>query len=182
MDDKTRWNAKHQNIPMPTSTSDIVIKNVNHVEDKRALDIACGTGRNTNYLVSLGYEVDAIDISDYALSQIESSEMIHKVETDLTQYMIKEEHYDLILNINYLERRLFPLMIKGLKTGGILIFETFIIAHEEGYSNPTNPLFLLSTNELPTAFKELEILRYEERDDINMYGEKVKIASFVAKK
>lgn len=182
MDDKLRWNEKHKNVPMPTSPSAIVIEYVKHSMGKRALDIACGIGRNTQYLEKLGYEVDAVDISDYALSQIEHSKMIHTIETDLTQYTITPDHYDLILNINYLERKLFPSIIRGLRTGGILIFETFIIAHEEGYSNPTNPHFLLSTNELPTVFRELEVLNYGERDAINMHGEKVKIASFVAKK
>ena len=182
MDDKTRWNEKHKNVPMPMNPSALVIQHVEHSVGKRALDIACGIGRNTHYLAKLGYEIDAVDISDYALSQIEHSKMIHTVETDLTKYSITPNSYDLILNINYLERKLFPSMSAGLKDGGILIFETFITAHEEGYSNPSNPDFLLQSNELPTVFSDLTILFYEERDDKNMYGEKVKIASFIGRK
>jgi SAM-dependent methyltransferase len=182
MDDKTRWNTKHQNVPMPNSPSDIVIKNVKPSHGKRALDIACGTGRNTHYLAKIGYEVDAVDISDYALSQIDRSNQIHTIESDLTNYNIAPNSYDLIININYLERKLFSSMLTGLANEGILIFETFITAHEEGYHNPSNPAFLLRSNELPTEFSALKILFYEERDDKNMYGEKVKIASFVGQK
>lgn len=182
MDDKTRWNNKHQNVPMPMNPSAIVIEYVHPTVNTRALDIACGVGRNTHYLAELGYEIDAVDISDYALSQIENSKMIHTIETDLTQYSIAPNSYDLILNINYLERKLFPSIVTGLKYGGILIFETFITAHEQGYHNPSNPDFLLKSNELPTQFSDLTIQFYAERDDINMYGEKVKIASFVGKK
>lgn len=182
MDDKTRWNTKHQNIPMPMDPSAIVIKYVNQTVNSKALDIACGIGRNTHYLAKLGYEIDAVDISDYALSQIEKSKMIHTIETDLTKYSIGPNSYDLILNINYLERKLFPSIMAGLKYGGILIFQTFITAHEEGYHNPSNPDFLLQSNELPTKFSDLTTLFYEERDDQNMHGEKVKIASFIAKK
>lgn len=182
MDDKTRWNAKHQNVPMPNDPSAIVIKNVKPSNGKRALDIACGTGRNTHYLAELGYEVDAVDISDYALTQINRTNKIHPIESDLTNYSIIPNSYDLIININYLERKLFSSMIAGLANDGILIFETFITAHEEGYHNPSNPEFLLRSNELPTEFSALKILFYEERDDINMYGEKVKIASFVGQK
>ncbi len=182
MDDKTRWNHKHKNVPMPTNPSAILIEHVKPVSGKRALDIACGIGRNTHHLVKMGFEVDALDISDYALSQIDNSPMIHTIETDLTQYAITQNRYDLIININYLERKLFPSMMAGLKSGGMLIFETFITAHEEGYHNPSNPDFLLRSNELPIQFPQLEVLVYEERDDLNMYGEKVKIASFVAKK
>jgi SAM-dependent methyltransferase len=182
MDDKTRWNNKHLNVPMPMNASEIVIKYVKKTASKRALDIACGVGRNTHYLAKLGYEIDAVDISDYALSQIEYSKMIHPLEIDLTKYSITANNYDLIVNINYLERKLFPSIIAGLKDGGILIFETFITAHEEGYHNPSNPDFLLRSNELPTKFCDLTTLFYEERDHQNMYGEKVKIASYVAKK
>ena len=182
MDDKTRWNAKHQNVPMPNDPSDIVIKHVKPSHGKRALDIACGTGRNTHYLAKLGYEVDAVDISDYALSQIGRTNQINTIESDLTNYSISPNSYDLMININYLERKLFSSMIEGLANGGILIFETFITAHEAGYHNPSNPDFLLRSNELPIVFSALKILFYEERDDINMYGEKVKIASFVGMK
>jgi len=31
---------------------------------RRALDVACGSGRNALYLATLGFEVDALDISD----------------------------------------------------------------------------------------------------------------------
>lgn len=182
MDDKTRWNNKHKNVPMPMDPSAIVIKYVQPSTDKKALDIACGVGRNTHYLAQLGYQIDAIDISDYALAQIKQSKMIHTIETDLTNYTITQNNYDLIVNINYLERRLFPSMLAGLRDGGILIFETFITAHEEGYHNPSNPDFLLQSDELPLTFSELTTLFYEERDDQNMYGEKVKIASFVGQK
>ncbi|MDP3120266.1 MAG: class I SAM-dependent methyltransferase [Sulfuricurvum sp.] len=182
MDDKTRWNAKHQNVPMPNNPSDIVIKYVKPSHGKRALDIACGTGRNTHYLAKIGYEVDAVDISDYALSQIDRTNSIHTIESDLTNYCIRPNTYDLMININYLERKLFSSMLAGLADEGVLIFETFITAHEAGYHNPSNPEFLLRSHELPTEFSTLKILFYEERDDKNMYGEKVKIASFVAQK
>ena len=182
MDDKTRWNAKHQNVPMPQSPSGIVVKYAKPSVGKRALDIACGRGRNTHYLSQLGYEVDAVDISDYALSQIEHTDKIHSIESDLINYSITPNRYDLIININYLERKLFSSMLAGLASEGILIFETFITAHEAGYHNPCSPEFLLRSNELPTEFSALKILFYEERDDKNMYGEKVKIASFVGQK
>jgi tellurite methyltransferase len=182
MDDKTRWNNKHQNVPMPIKPSEIVIEYVKETMNAKALDIACGVGRNTHYLAKLGYEIDAVDISDYALSQIEDSKMIHTIETDLTKYVITPNSYDLIVNINYLERKLFPSIITGLKYGGVLIFQTFITANGVGYHNPSNPDFLLQSNELPTVFRDLTTLFYEERDEQNMYGEKVKIASLVARK
>ena len=36
----------------------------------RALDVACGDGRNALYLAQLGYMVDAIDVSDVAIDAL----------------------------------------------------------------------------------------------------------------
>lgn len=179
MDDKTRWNHKHQTVNLPTHPIKLVQQYVQAGNSKKALDIACGAGRHTHYLAELGFKVDAVDISDFALSQLQKSPLIIPIECDLTMYKIPSNHYDLILNINYLERRLFPEIIAGLKTGGMVLFETFIIAHDSKQIQPINPHYLLQSNELLEVFSPLKQIFYEERSDINMYGDKVKIASYV---
>lgn len=183
MDDKTRWNQKHQNPLMPTAPSGFVKKYVNQsVINKTALDIACGTGRHTHYLADLGYSVDAVDISDYGLSRLRSSPKIFPIEADLTSYSIHSKRYDVIININYLERQLFPSIISGLKAGGLLIFETFVDPQCSGYSQPSNPDYLLMPNELLREFNSFNILEYEEYDSRNIQNEKVRIAALAAKK
>jgi tellurite methyltransferase len=182
LEDKTRWNKKYLTCPMPGHVAKIVEKYLPLACIGRALDIACGTGRNTHYLAQKGFEVDAVDYSDYALSQIEEHPSIHKIEADLDSYRIAPERYDLIVNTNYLDRNHFPQIIAALKEGGVLMFETFIIAHGEAYHQPSNPDFVLRTNELLDAFRSLDVIYYEEREDVNLRGEKVKIASLVARK
>ncbi|MEA1920174.1 MAG: methyltransferase domain-containing protein [Campylobacterota bacterium] len=180
--DKQRWNERFVNFPMPSHPSKIVIDNLKHVQGKKVLDIACGTGRNSHYLLELGFDIDAVDLSDYALNALHGNSRLTKIEADLDTYAIQKERYDLMLNINFLGRHLFEGMIHGLKQDGVLIFETFIIAHGEAYTQPSNPDYLLRHNELLEAFKTLETLFYEERDDTNLRGEKVKIASYVGRK
>lgn len=183
MDDKKRWNQKHQNPLMPTEPSSFVKKYLHqNVTDKTALDIACGTGRHTHYLADLGYHVDAVDISDYGLSRLRASPKICPIEADLTSYTIRSESYDVIININYLERRLFPSIIAGLKVGGLLIFETFVDPQDAGYSQPSNPDYLLMPNELAAQFHNFNILEYKEYDSLNIHQEKVRIAAFAAEK
>jgi len=181
IEDKERWNKRHVEKPMRKNVEPLIEKYISEAEVGEALDIACGIGRNTHYLAEKGFKVDAIDISDYALSQVNTSANIKKFEVDLDTYNLEINKYDLIININFLSRRLIPQIKEALRSGGVIIFETFIIAHGD-FSQPVNPEFLLRKNELLHAFIGLDIIYYEERYDINLRGEKTRVASLVAKK
>ena len=181
IEDKERWNKRHVEKPMRHNIEPIIEKYIEKATVCNALDIACGVGRNTHFLAKKGFTVDAVDLSDYALSQVQERENINKIEVDLDTYDLETNKYDLIININYLSRRLFPQIKEALKSGGVLIFETFIVAHGN-FEQPSNPEFLLRTNELLHAFIGLDIIYYEERDDTNLRGENTRVASLVARK
>ncbi len=181
IEDKERWNKRHVEKPMRHNVEPVLEKYIDKASVGTALDIACGVGRNTHFIADKGFEVDAVDFSDYALSQVQENDRIKKIEVDLDTYNLEVNKYDLIININYLSRRLFPQIKEALKRGGIVIFETFIVAHGD-FNNPANPEYLLRTNELLHAFVGLDIIYYEEKDDINLRGEKIRVASLVAQK
>lgn len=180
--DKERWNKRHVEKPMRHEVAVILEEYIKHANVGTALDLACGTGRNTHFLEAKGFLVDAVDLSDYALSQIRDTQNIIKIETDLDDYNLKESTYDLVLNCNYLNRRLMHQMMASLKEGGLVIFETFIVAHDKPEQGSMNPDYLLEKNELLHAFGDLEIIYYEEKEGVNLRGEKNKTASLVAKK
>ena len=179
IEDKERWNIRHVEKPMRHNVEPILEKYIERAKVGEALDIACGTGRNTHFMAQKGFLVDAVDLSDYALSQIKDMATITKIEADLDSYNLAFGKYDLIVNINYLNRRFYPQIKEALKPEGIVIFETFIVAHGD-FKNPANPEFLLRKNELLHAFIGLDIIYYEERDEINLRGEKIRVASLVA--
>lgn len=181
LEDKERWNRRHVEKPMRKSVEPIITKYIDLATKGKALDIACGIGRNTHYLLEKGFVVDAVDLSDYALAQVQNSKQINKIEVDLDSYNLQKNEYDLIININYLSRRLFPQIKEALKPNGLLIFETFIVAHGD-FKQPANPEYLLRVNELLHAFIGLDIIYYEERDDKNLRGEETRVASLVAKR
>lgn len=180
--DKERWNHRHVHKPISKNVAPIVEKFVPYAKVGKALDIAAGVGRNTHFLAEKGFVVDAVDYSDVALSQIRDIATINKIEADLDTYLFDVDAYELIVNCNYLDRRHFPLIKEALKEGGLLIFETFIAAPGDDYHQPSNLDFVLRKNELLHAFIGLDIVYYEERDDVNSSGEKVRIASLVARK
>ena len=181
IEDKERWNVRHVEKPMRKNVEPLVEKYIDLATVGNALDIACGTGRNTHFLAKKGFMVDAVDLSDYALSCIDEDKQINKIEVDLDEYTLASKKYDLIININYLQRRFFPQIKEALKEGGVVIFETFIVAHGD-FNNPANPEYLLRKNELLHAFIGLDIVYYEEKDEINLRGEKIRVASLVAQK
>ena len=183
LEDKQRWNEKYLTCPMPSRVAAIVEGYASEATVGRALDIACGTGRHTRFVADLGFSVDAVDLSDYALDQIGEDPKITKIEADLDHYRIEPGRYDLIVNCNYLDRGMYGQIEAGLKAGGVLIFETFIDARgEEGYHQPSNPDFVLRHNELPEVFASLEMLHYDEREDVNLRGERLRVASYVGRK
>ncbi len=133
----------------------------------RALDLAAGNGRNSFYLADIGFNVDAIDVSDRAVAWIAEiaarrSLPVTPRRVDLTDYNIPEGSYDLVICFNYLERSLFPSMEKALSPGGILAFETFHVDHVRALGLEKSPRYLLETNELPDAFSALTIIDYRE--------------------
>lgn len=182
LEDKQRWNERYLENPMSQEASALVKEYIGHAKVGQAIDVACGTGRNTHFLADMGFLVDAVDISDYALDRVKKSAMITKIDTDLDRYNLTPNKYDLIVNVNYLNRRLVSQMKDALRSGGVLMFETFIVAHGDFNMPTTNLDYLLRKNELLHSFIGLDIIYYEEKIDINTRGEKVKIASLVAKK
>jgi len=181
IEDKERWNIRHVEKPMRKNVEPVIEKYISMASGNKALDIASGTGRNTHFLADKGFYVDAVDLSDYALSQIKDDEKINKIEVDLDSYNLQKNAYDLIININYLNRRLLPQIKEALQPNGLLIFETFIVAHGD-FNQPANPEYLLRENELLHAFIGFDIIYYEEKDDRNLRGEKTRVASLVARK
>jgi SAM-dependent methyltransferase len=135
----------------------ILEKYIKEARVGNALDIACGIGRNTHFLAEKGFLVDAVDLSDYALSQVKDIATINKIEADLDTYNLEFNKYDLIVNINYLNRRFFPQIKEALKSGGVIVFDTFIVAHGD-FDQPSNPEYLLRKNELLHALKGFDIV------------------------
>jgi hypothetical protein len=71
-------------------------------------------------------------------------------------WQIPQNRYELIINIRFLDRRLFPMIKKGLKPGGVLIFESFVDEKKD---------YCLVPNELLHAFNCFQIVYYEETEN-----------------
>lgn len=172
--DRLRWNNKYTASGTQSfgkAPSDWLINHEALIRDQpigAALDLACGRGRNSFYLSNLGFDVDALDISDVAINRLkekieeESNTSIFPKCTNITTDQLDKNKYQIILNFNFLERQLFSAIQEALVPEGLLIFETFNSDHIDKLGSKMNREYMLKPNELLREFSELRVLHYRE--------------------
>ena len=140
----------------------------NILKPGRALDLAAGKGRNALYLAQLGFEVEAWDRDQAGLETLaaKAKALALPIKTRLVDLerepSIPVEAFDLIVVFYYLQRNLIPAIIKGLRPGGVVVYETFLIDNHERFDHPRRREFCLGHNELLSLFSGLRILTYRE--------------------
>lgn len=158
------------------------------VEDRNILDLGSGTGRNSNYLASLGNNVTGIEISRTALSlaQIRAKEQGFKVNYILGDigeiYDLENKSIDIILDVtssNSLNEKGRDVYLKEtfrvLKNGGYFFVRALC---KDGDKNAKN---LLKTNpgkEYDTyIIKEIGLTErvFSKEDFMKMYSQYFKI-------
>jgi SAM-dependent methyltransferase len=180
--DKEKWDKKYKHNPIPDKPIKLITDYAKLATGTKALDIACGMGRHSKYLVSQGFDVDALDISSVAIKSLQNIPHIHPQEVDLDTYTFKKDHYDLIICTFFLKRDIFPKIRTALKEGGIFIYETFVY-HADNEKIPSNRSFLLEKGELEMTFAhEYDIIYLSEYWDENLHGSKTMKAAMVARK
>ncbi|HEY5318206.1 MAG TPA: class I SAM-dependent methyltransferase [Solirubrobacteraceae bacterium] len=133
----------------------------------RALDVACGDGRNSVFLAELGFAVDAVDVSDVAVGALRAAAIERGLAVDARRMDLELEtlpvaRYEVIVQMNYLQRDLFAALARALTPGGLLIVETVARAHVEELGKSFDPRFVLGDNELLRSFPDLHVRHYRE--------------------
>jgi SAM-dependent methyltransferase len=179
--DRARWNDRYAREPPDFTPAASLLALGPRLRpgrpNARALDLACGTGRNAIYLAELGYSVDAWDISDVGLELLQSeldrraragralAVAPRRVDLDAARVdgslALPVAAYDLLLDYYFLDHALFPAMAAALRPGGLLLVETFFDS-ERGRERMPNPAYRLAPGELLRAFTELEVVEYLE--------------------
>lgn len=170
LDDQKRWDCKHaaagsNRAPSPL-LQEIIAGGSWQIPPGKALDVACGKGRNSMFLARRGFQVTAIDISPVALAEgrrraDEDSLEIDWRQCDLERSELAAAGYDLIVAIDYLQRSLIPRIKHAVKSGGHVIYDTYLI-DQQAIGHPSNPEFLLAHNELLEHFRDFRVLFYRE--------------------
>lgn len=193
MNDRERWNRKYQNRNLSSYKSGPSQWLLDHEDLLQTLpkftglDIASGFGRNSFYLEKLGFQMDAVDVSDIAIEWMqakakEENLKLNPLRLDLASDPFPQSDYGLIICFNFLYRVLFDQIKSSLIPGGLLIYETVFSDDIEVLGSKMNPDYVLAKNELLHAFQEFRILSYRERSIELRNGRKKALASIVAEK
>jgi SAM-dependent methyltransferase len=187
--DQKRWDEKFRGkkYTLGTQANPFLRKHIRLLPRGKTLDVAAGEGRNAIFLAQHGFDVEAVDISKEGLRKArklakDKGVKIKTVLADLDHYPIERERYDLITDFYFLDRRLVPRIKRGVKKGGRVVFETYLMEHSNiCREGPRNPKYLLKPNELLKLFGGFRVLSYRE-GIFREGGKKKAIASLIAEK
>ena len=159
-----RYRAREQAGDFEAAPTPLVIETAAHLRPGRALDLACGTGRDSLWLAARGWSITAVDGSEAAIAALclKADQLGMKVDArvaDLTgpEFSVQERHWDLVMMCYYLQRDLFDVAKNGVTPGGIVL----AVVHTTGPGEePTGSR--LRPGELTAYFDGWPILhRYE---------------------
>lgn len=142
----------------------LLIETARRLNVGKALDLACGTGRNALWLAAQGWKVTAIDAAPSAIETLRNQASQLRIHVDAQQanlergeYRIEDSSWDLIAMCYYLQRDLFEPAKQGIVPGGLLLA---IVHITEPGEEPTHTR--ATQGELRTYFEGWEILHYYE--------------------
>lgn len=192
-DERMQWNRRygersHSSLKPDPFLITVYSEFLSAVRPGKALDVAGGVGRHTLWLAERGWKVKMIDVSEVGIELAKKNLRALGRKTRLAKNVSFEvldlqtvsdlgnAQYDLVLVFFYLQRELFPALIKALKPGGFLIYKTYTLEQQKFSGGPSHPMHLLKPNELLHMFASLRVLYYHET--IQQKG----VAELIAKK
>jgi SAM-dependent methyltransferase len=163
-----KWNDAYQDADISSAKpAEVLLENLHLLPIKgNALDLACGRAGNAILLAKRGFNVDAVDISPLVLKSVDEFVTQHRLSVsckcrDLEKEGLFKKKYDVIVVSYFLNRALFPQIIRALKPNGLLFYETWS-QQKIDETGPKNPDFRLKSGELFDLTPTLRPIFYRE--------------------
>ncbi len=202
MDIKSQWNERYsrQNYVYGTEPNTFLQSVTGCLEiPSNILCLAEGEGRNAVFLAAQGHHVAAVDISSAGYEKAlrlarENDVLIAYTVSDINHYDFGTETLDAIVSIfahtdPETLSNTWKKAAAGLKRGGYFILEAYHPRQiKDGYASggPKDISWLVTLNDLKTAFKGFEILHGEEieRDvtEGSLHTGQAYVTQFIARK
>lgn len=161
------------------------------------LSLAEGEGRNAVYLARLGREVYGVDASSVGLTKAQQLAHAEGVEidtevVDLADFDPPEAHFGSVISIfahlpSAVRARLYPLVERSLRPGGLLLLEAYSEAQlERNTGGPKDLDMLVSPAKIEAEFPGLEpvLLREIEREVVegSLHTGLASVVQFIGRK
>jgi SAM-dependent methyltransferase len=168
------WNARHgeAGLLFGADPNRFLVAEVAELPPGRALDLACGSGRNAVWLAARGWKVTGVDFSDVALAQAralaaERGVEVEWVEGDLLDWEPGEPAYDLVA-VLYLQlpaderRTVLARAAAAVTSGGTVL----VVGHDlenlnGGHGGPKDPAVLFTPADVAAELPGLQIEKAE---------------------
>ena len=169
VDERATWNRRYADgdYTPRTAPAPLLEEWLGRVPVGRALDVACGAGRNAFRLAEAGFDVTAVDISEVAIARAEAEAERRGLTIDwhaaaMDEFEIPPDTFQLITVFRYRNPALWPRLLAGLAPSGWLIAEHHLKTTTD-VSGPSSDAFRLDPQELLVACESLRVLHYSEQ-------------------
>ena len=185
--DRDKWNKRYAEDSYRKGNPVTLLENwIEHIPRGKAIDIACGSGRNALFMAQAGFDVDAIDISSEGLKKAYDNARkqglnINWIEYDLERPYNFDTDYQLIVVMWYVNLPLISRLCDCMAPGAYLICEEHMLSDCD-VAGPRNPDFRVAPGQLREMVSGLDILLYEESIEANNDGEQIASARVVARR
>ena len=161
------WNARYRSREqLASSPAPLLVRAAEGLAPGRALDLACGAGRNALWLAARGWEVVAIDGASEAIR------IVHEQDTSIDARVMdleagaalpfEDESFDLVAILYYLHRPLFAEARRVVRRGGIVVSA----AKMRG-------TYRIAPGELARTFEDFEVVHASEGEIAEIIARRV---------
>jgi len=188
--DSEAWNERYagDDLVWSAEPNRFLVSEVEGLPPGRALDLACGEGRNAVWLAERGWEVTGVDFSNVGLDKARRladarGVLVHWELADVTEMVSAPPSFDLVI-VMYLHlpeasrRAAFRHAAAAVAAGGTLL----VVGHDatnvsEGWGGPRDSVVLYGPHDVVSDLAGLEIARAQrvQRPVPTDAGEKIAI-------
>ncbi|HEX3021838.1 MAG TPA: methyltransferase [Lachnospiraceae bacterium] len=149
----------------------VLVENIQYLKRGTLLDIACGDGRNTMYLLEQGFQVTGVDFSREALDRLSYFARMKNYKVDTMQIDLSKEDafstlgtYDsIIINHYRLGAEKLMQLEHHLTEGGVLFISGF--GHKHHVDSKIRSEDLIMPDDFAVIEESFELLKYSEIDN-----------------
>lgn len=172
MGNRQYWDEKfEQRSNKPLSPEKSLVENIKYFNKGSVLDIACGDGRNTLFLLQNNFKVTGIDFSNKALQRLEGFAKTHKYSVDVKQADLTMPDSlksigifdNIVINHYRLPKAQIDKIESNLSDKGILFICGF--GHKHRVDNKIRECDLIQPDDFENIQELFELIQYVENED-----------------